>query len=129
MDINTHKKANMGLLGKPVKVETGKSAVVELVANEYMVVDDEGLIHGGFTFGLADYAAMLAVNDPYVVLGGADVKFTSPVKMGQKMVVEAIIDSEEKRKRTVRAEIKVDDRVVFKGTFTCFVLDKHVFDA
>ena len=54
MDIKTHKKANSGLLGKPINIETGKSAVVELVANEYMVVDNESLIHGGFAFGLAD---------------------------------------------------------------------------
>lgn len=129
MDIKTHKKANSGLLGKPINVETGKSAIVELVANEYMVVDNEGLIHGGFTFGLADYAAMLAVNDPNVVLGGAEVKFTAPVKMGQKMVAKAKIEASDRRKRIVFTEIKVDDRVVFKGTFTCFVLDTHVFDA
>jgi acyl-coenzyme A thioesterase PaaI-like protein len=129
MDIKTHKKANSGLLGKPVTIETGKSAVVELVANEYMVVDNEGLIHGGFAFGLADYAAMLAVNDPYVVLGGAEVKFTAPVKMGQKMVAEARIEEVDRKKRVVTSEIMVEDRVVFRGTFTCFVLDKHVFDA
>jgi acyl-coenzyme A thioesterase PaaI-like protein len=128
MDIKTHKKANSGLLGKPVTIETGKSAVVELVANEYMVVDNEGLIHGGFAFGLADYAAMLAVNDPYVVLGGAEVKFTAPVKMGQKMVAEARIEEVDRKKRVVTSEIMVEDRVVFRGTFTCFVLDKHVFD-
>lgn len=129
MDIKTHLKANTGLLGKPVKVETGKSAIVELVANEYMVVDDEGLIHGGFAFGMADYAAMLVVNDPFVVLGSANVRFTAPVRMGQKMVAEAVIYSEEKRKRVVKTEIKVDEKVVFKGVFTCFVLDKHVFVA
>ena len=129
MDIKTHKKANIGLLGKPIKIETGKSAIVELVANEYMVVDEEGLIHGGFAFGLADYAAMLAVNDPYVVLGGAEVRFTAPVKMGQKMIAEAKVESEDRKKRVVITEITVENRVVFKGTFTCFVLDKHVFDA
>lgn len=129
MEIKTHRKANSGLLGKPVMIETGKSAIVELVANEFMVVDNEGLIHGGFAFGLADYAAMLAVNDPFVVLGGADVRFTSPVKMGEKMVATAVIDSVDRKKRLVNAEISVDDRVVFKGTFTCFVLDKHVFEA
>jgi acyl-coenzyme A thioesterase PaaI-like protein len=129
MDIKTHLKANTGLLGKPVKVETGKSAIVELVANEFMVVDDMGLIHGGFAFGLADYAAMLAVNDPFVVLGSADVRFTAPVKMGQKMVAEALVESEEKRKRIVMVNISVEDRVIFKGTFICLVLDQHVLEA
>lgn len=128
MEIKTHKKANTGLLGTPIEISDGKKAVVELRASEYMVVDDEGLIHGGFAFGLADYAAMLAVNDPFVVLGAADVRFTAPVKMGEIMKAKAVIESEEKKKRTVKTEITVEDRIVFKGTFTCFVLDKHVFE-
>lgn len=111
-----------------MEIDEGKSAVVELVASEYMVVDDEGLIHGGFTFGLADYAAMLSVNDTYVVLGGAETRFTAPVRMGEKMIAIAKVESSEKRKRIVTVEVKVEEKPVFKGTFTCFVLDKHVFE-
>jgi acyl-coenzyme A thioesterase PaaI-like protein len=44
-----------------------------------MAADQRGLVHGGFTFGLADYAAMVAVNDPNVVLGAAEVRFLAPV--------------------------------------------------
>jgi acyl-coenzyme A thioesterase PaaI-like protein len=79
--VKTHDKADPRLLGKLVILEKGK-AVVELTATVEMVVDDRGLVHGGFTFGLADYAAMLVINDPHVVLGSADVKFTAPVKAG-----------------------------------------------
>ncbi len=128
MDIKTHMKANHGLLGTPVEVVEGK-AVVELRASEYMVVDDEGLIHGGFAFGLADYAAMLAVNDPYVVLGGAEVRFTAPAKMGDVMRAEAVVESSEGRKWIVKAEVSVGNKNIFRGTFSCFVLDKHVLDA
>lgn len=128
MDIKTHSKANMDLLGTPLKIIDEKSAKVELVTSENMVVDEQGLVHGGFAFGLADYAAMLAVNDPYVVLGSADVRFTSPVKVGEKMVADAVVKSVDRKKRVILVEIKVKDRVVFKGTFTCFVLGKHVFE-
>ena len=72
MDIVTHSIANHELLGTSRKVETGREAEVELTATEAMAVDDKGLIHGGFTYGLADYAAMLAVNHPFVVLGGSE---------------------------------------------------------
>ena len=54
-----------------------------------MAADSTGLTHGGFTFGLADYAAMLAVNHPFVVLGSAQVKFTAPVRTGETMRAEA----------------------------------------
>lgn len=128
MDIRTHSKANLELLGTPLEINDGKSAKVELLTKEKMVVDEMGLVHGGFAFGLADYAAMLAVNDPYVVLGSADVRFTAPVKVGEKMIAEAIVESSDRKKRVIIAEITVKDRVVFKGTFTCFILPKHVLE-
>ena len=48
-----------------------------------MAADGRGLVHGGFTFGLADFAAMCAVNDPNVVLGAATCKFLAPVQVGR----------------------------------------------
>jgi len=126
MEIKTHLLAHSPLLGTPVEVVDGKSATVKLVAIENMVVDEEGLIHGGFTFGLADYAAMLAVNDPNVVIGGANVRFTAPVKRGDIMIAKARVIEEIKRKRVIEIKVKVDNRPVLFGELTCFVLEKHV---
>jgi len=126
MEIKTHLSAHGPLLGIPIEVVDGKSAVVKLVTIENMVVDKEGLIHGGFTFGLADYAAMLAVNDPNVVIGGANVRFSAPVKRGDVMIAEAKVIDEVKRKRLIEVEVKVDNIPVLTGELTCFVFDKHV---
>ena len=51
-----------------------------------MAADGSGLAHGGFIFGLADYAAMIAVNHPNVVLGAAEVRFLKPVVSGETVV-------------------------------------------
>ncbi len=126
--VKTHDKADSRLLGKPVILENGK-AVIELTATREMVVDDRGLVHGGFTFGLADYAAMLAVNDPCVVLGSADVKFTAPVKVGDIMVATGLVESVKGKRRDVSVEVSVDDRVVLRGDMACYVLERHVLDA
>lgn len=127
MEVNTHEKAVPRLLGTPVILEKG-TAVVELTATEEMAVDDRGLVHGGFTFGLADYAAMLAVNDPLVVLGSADVKFTAPVKVGELMVATGVVEAVDSRRRDVSVEVSVGEKVVLKGTMTCYVLQRHVLD-
>lgn len=50
-------------------------AIVELDLIDSMRTDDTGLVHGGFNFGAADYAAMAAVNDANVVLASANVRF------------------------------------------------------
>lgn len=125
MNILTHEKVNRELCGRPLAIEDGFSRV-ELKTAENMVVDDFGLVHGGFIFGLADYAAMIAVNHPNVVLGGADVKFLKPVKVGESVIAEARVEEQSGKKLVVPVMVKNGDETVFKGTFTCFVLDQHV---
>lgn len=128
MKIKTHERVSAGLVGSPVEVVDGKMAVARLETREEMAADSTGLVHGGFTFGLADYAAMLAVNHPYVVLGSAQVKFTAPVRVGETMTAEAKVTSTEGKRSEVSVEVKVGDRRVFTGLFTCYALEKHVLD-
>lgn len=128
MEVGTHLEADPALLGTPLDVKTGKYAKVRLVASDTMKVDDRGLVHGGFTFGLADYAAMLAVNHPYVVLGSSEVKFTAPVAVGDSMLAIAKVISKDGRRQIVDVEVVVDSKVVLSGKMTCFILDEHVLE-
>jgi uncharacterized protein (TIGR00369 family) len=125
MEIITHQAIEQTLCGRPVQVETGFSRV-EFVATPEMTVDDFGLVHGGFVFGLADYAAMIAVNHPNVVLGAADVKFLKPIILGDKVVAEARVEEIQGKKHWVAVSVLKQEKVIFQGMFTCFVLDKHV---
>ena len=93
-----------------------------------MSVDEQGLVHGGFVFGLADYAAMLAVNDPNVVLAGAQSRFLKPVRCGDRAVAHARTIATEGRKHEVLVEVRVGSARVFEGTFTCVVLGHHVLE-
>jgi len=127
MNIITHQLIDNELCGTPLMVENGKSRV-EYTTTSRMAADDSGLVHGGFIFGLADYAAMLAVNHPNVVLGGADVKFLKPVKAGESVYAQASVTSASGKKQMVSVTVKREDEVVFKGDFSCFVLEKHVLD-
>ncbi len=128
MEIKTHPLANRSVLGTPVEIVDGVSAVVELMTDESMVVDGEGLVHGGFAYGLADYAAMLAVNHPNVVLGKSESRFLAPVRVGETMRAEACVESVDGKKHVVKVKISVDEKKVFIGEFTCYVLDAHVLD-
>jgi len=125
MQIDTHQKIDRNLCGDPVEVGEGHSRVTFKAAEE-MAVDDAGLTHGGFIFGLADHAAMVAVNHPNVVLGAAEVKFLKPVKTGDTVEAEARIVTVSGKKRMVDVNVKLGDEIVFTGVFTCFILDKHV---
>ena len=129
MEIKTHLLADKTLLGTPLEVIDGKSSILQLVVTENMIVDGKGLVHGGFAFGLADYAAMLAVNDPNVVISRASVRFTSPVQRGDVMKAFAEVVEQNKMKRVVHVMVKVDEKTVFTGELDCYVLEKHVLDS
>ncbi len=126
MKVNTHLEISPRWVGEAVRLEPGK-AEARLETRSEMAADTHGLVHGGFAFGLADYAAMLAVNDPNVVLGGADCRFLAPVRVGEVMVAQAEVVEEQGKKRKVSCRV-VTDRPVFEATFTCFVLERHVLE-
>jgi len=125
MNIQTHQQIDPGLCGSPVSIGPG-TAEVRLTTTMAMCADGHGLVHGGFVFGLADYAAMLAVNDPNVVLGSAQTRFVSPVRDGETILARAKTTEVSGRKHTVEVTAMVADRVVMSGIFTTFVLDAHV---
>jgi uncharacterized protein (TIGR00369 family) len=125
--IFTHQQISRALCGEPVEIGNGFSRVTLKTLPE-MSVDAMGLVHGGFVFGAADYAAMVAVNDPHVVLGAAEVKFLKPVKAGDELSVHARVISGQGKKKTVTVSVEDSGERVFEGVFTCFVLDAHVLD-
>ena len=125
MKICTHEKIDRRLCGEPINIKSGYSEV-QLLASADMAVDDFGLIHGGFVFGLADYAAMIAVNDPNVVLGAAEVTFLKPAVKDDTLVAEAQVNHKRGKRRIVSVVVKNEGTTVFTGTFTCFVLEKHI---
>ena len=125
MELKTHLKFNPKF-GRLVEI-TENGAKVVLETNEEMAVDEEGLVHGGFTFGAADFCAMASVNEPYVVLVKAtNCEFLAPVKVGDVVEFEGEILMKEKRKVEVKVVGTLNEIKVFEGLFSCIVLDKHV---
>jgi len=102
--------------------------VVAMTTIPAMAADGLGLVHGGFVFGMADYAAMLAVNDPNVVLGASETKFLKPVRVGENLTATAVVTEDKGKKRIVNVTVFRGDTEVLTGTFTCFVLEKHVLE-
>jgi acyl-coenzyme A thioesterase PaaI-like protein len=127
MKIRTHQGIDRALCGEPLEVGEG-FARVALTTVPVMGVDERGLVHGGFVFGLADYAAMLAVNHPHVVLGRTEARFLKPVLVGDELVAEGEILERRDNKRLVQVSVFRDSERIFDGEFVCYVLDRHVLD-
>jgi len=123
--IKTHERINQDLCGEVLKLEQGY-VEVRLITKPEMLADDVGLIHGGFIFSAADYAAMLAVNERNVVLVASDCQFLSPVKFHDEVNFVARVRHKEGRKRNVHVEGFVLDIKVFEGEFKTVITEKHV---
>lgn len=127
MDIQTHPAIDKALCGTPTELKPG-FCKVSLTPGDRMKADESGLIHGGFVFGLADYAAMLAVNHPHVVLAAVECQFLKPVRAGESLSAEARIVESSGKWRTVDVQVLRGETKVFKGRFSCAVPDRHVLD-
>jgi len=123
--LRTHENINHDLSGEILRMEKGY-VELRLTTNSEMVADDQGLIHGGFIFSAADYAAMVAVNERNVVLVGSDCQFLSPVKFGDEVNFVARVRHKEGRKRNVYVEGHVLDIKVFEGEFKTVITERHV---
>jgi acyl-coenzyme A thioesterase PaaI-like protein len=121
----THQRLDRALCGRPIHLADGES-LVELTTTEAMRADEHGLVHGGFVFGLADHAAMLAVDEPTVVLAAADVKLTAPVVVGERLEASAEVEWSEGKRRRVAVTVRRDGTPVLTGSFECFVPERHV---
>ncbi|MFT3819321.1 MAG: PaaI family thioesterase [Rubrivivax sp.] len=129
MNRKTHCAIDERLCGEVTELSPGRCCV-RLQLTEAMRADERGLAHGGFIFGAADYAAMLAVNEPYVVLGAAEVRFKRPSSVGEVLTFEAQVEGGAAGRPAVRVVGKsTDGQVAFMGTFSCAVLAQHVLGA
>ena len=125
---NTHLLASEKLIGSVVSIGND-CATVKLTITEEMIVDTYNLSHGSFVFGLADYAAMVAINKPTVVLGKATSKFLKPVALNDEVTAVATITETSGKKISVSVVVtNQKNELVFEGEFICFVLEKHILD-
>lgn len=123
--LKTHLRINQALSGEITKMELGYVEVLLTTLPE-MLADDIGLIHGGFIFSAADFAAMAAVNEKNVVLVASDCQFLSPVKLHDEVLFVARVRHKEGRKRNIHVVAHVLDIKVFEGEFKTVITDKHV---
>ncbi|NCO01537.1 MAG: PaaI family thioesterase [Epsilonproteobacteria bacterium] len=123
--LKTHEKINRYLNGEILKMENGY-VETRLSTSEEMLADDQGLIHGGFIFSAADFAAMVAVNERNVVLVGSECQFLSPVKLRDDVNFVAKVRHKEGRKRNVHVTGHVFHIKVFEGEFKTVITERHV---
>ncbi|WP_263832997.1 PaaI family thioesterase [Sulfurospirillum oryzae] len=124
-DLKTHIKIKSTLVGNLTELSKNSAKVVLQTTHE-MCVDEFGLIHSGFLFGSAEYAAVAAVNESNVVVIGCRSKFFAPAKVGDLVNFEAKGRFEDARKREIKVIGMINEIKVFEGIFQAVILERHI---
>lgn len=124
-NLKTHLKIKSTLAGNLVEISRNSAKVILQTTND-MSVDEFGLVHSGFLFGSAEYAAVAAVNEANVVVIGCRSKFFAPAKVGDMISFEAKGRFEDARKREIKVIGMINEIKVFEGLFQAVILEHHI---
>ena len=113
--------------GKVERVKEG-FAEVHLEIIENMLADQIGLVHNGYIFSSASFAAAISVNEKYGFVIGSITHFLTPVREHDIVIFKAKSKHKIGRKRVVDVVGRVLDIKVFIGQFTVTVMDKHILN-
>ena len=123
--LKTHTKINNQLVGYIQELKTGYAKTI-LKTTRDMIVDTNYLIHNGFIFTAAEYAAIAAVNEKNSITTKSNVNFYVPVKLGEIITFEAQSKYEEARKREIKVIGTLNEIKIFEGIFQIIVLEEHI---
>lgn len=125
-ELKTSPNIKLNLSGTVVALEPNH-AKTNFFATSEMTTDNEGLVHSGFVFSAASYAALASINETHSIMIGAKIHFYAPTKVGEMVEFDARAHFGESKKREVRVIGKTKDIKVFEGTFQVVVLEDHIF--
>lgn len=114
------------IVGELIELYRNK-AVVRFRPNERMIMDESKMIHAGFVFNAASFAAMAAINKKYSVLIASDVKFLAPIELGHEITFKAQAIQSDTKKCEVKVEGFLLDIKIFDSLFHIAVFDKKIF--
>lgn len=108
------------VIGDIIDIELDKSAISILDVKKEHVFTRNGIARGHHLFAQANSLAVAVINDEMALTGKADIRFTQPVKEGDRVVAKAKVLRSEKLRTTVEVISSVGSETVFKGEFSMF---------
>jgi len=125
--LRTHQTIKNIYVGNLTALSKNSSNVI-LQTTRDMTVDELGLIHNGFIFGAAEYAAVCAINEENIVVIGCRSKFFAPARLGDIITFEAKGKFEDARKREIKVTGIINDIKIFEGIFQAVLLEHHILE-
>lgn len=114
------------IVGDLLEIGLDQEGLSLLETTGEMGIKKSGIVRGHTLFAQANSLAAAVVDADVVLTSEAQIKFISPVKVGEKVLAKAQVLTENGRKREVEVVLKTKERVVFRGQFTVYGLTKEL---
>ncbi|WP_082234205.1 transcription factor FapR [Halobacillus massiliensis] len=109
------------VIGEVIDLELDKRAISILDIKEEHVFSRNNIARGHHLFAQANSLAVAVIDEDLALTAGADIKFTRPVKLGERVVAKAAVQVEDHKGRTiVNVHSFVDNEEVFAGSFKMY---------
>lgn len=105
------------VIGELVELNLGESGTSVLMVESPMVFARNQILRGHFLFAQGNSLAVALVDSEVALTKSAQVRFYSPVKLGERVVAKAKVTASEDHRYTVQVNSYVQDDLVFVGEF------------
>ncbi|MFW5976571.1 MAG: transcription factor FapR [Bacillota bacterium] len=115
------KSVNEGeVIGELIQLELDKLAESYLATNKEMALQGSNIIRGHHIFAQANSLAVAVIDAELVLTGSVNMKYISPVYIGDTIRAKAKVKEIKKNKYIIEINTFKKDKKVFFGNFTMF---------
>jgi acyl-coenzyme A thioesterase PaaI-like protein len=108
------------MVGELIDIELDCSGLSLLEITEEHIFSRTQIARGHHIFAQANSLAVAVINADVVLTAAARIRYVRPVRLGEKLVAKAVVRETKGDQSKVRVETKVQDELVFSGTFRVF---------
>jgi acyl-coenzyme A thioesterase PaaI-like protein len=111
------------VVGELIDLELGKSGISIMNITPEMVFERTQVARGHYVFSQANSLALAVIDAPAAVTGVANIKYKTPIRVGEKLVAKAEVVKQRGNKYFVWVKTRNDVQEVFRAKFIMVSLD------
>ncbi|MED0736912.1 transcription factor FapR [Aneurinibacillus thermoaerophilus] len=108
------------VVGELIHIELDRSGISLLEITEEHIFSRTQIARGHHIFAQANSLAVAVIDADVVLTAAARIRYIRPVRLGEKLVAKATVRETKGDQSKVRVETRVQDELVFSGTFRVF---------
>ncbi|GAB7388102.1 transcription factor FapR [Bacillaceae bacterium] len=108
------------VIGEVVDLTLDQSAISILEIREEHVFSKTKIARGHHIFAQANSLAVAVIDAEIALTAAARIRFIRPVRLGERLVAKAVVQSTRNRLSKVRVETRVKDELVFSANFRIY---------